>query len=90
MKVINSGLSKEQITGYKRYQQWFRKEGTEILLMIDENRISKKTGGLVNLVNHKENIAFLCIDDVEYCINFFSENRYYTPRLFIKNDRGSL
>lgn len=90
MKVIQSGLSKQQITGCTRYQQWYRKVGNEILLMIDDSRISTKTGDLVNLVNYKENIAFLCVDDMDYCIDFYNKNRYYIPRLFIKNNKGVL
>lgn len=90
MKVINSGLSKEQITGYKKYLKWFKKEETDVLLMVDEKLLSQKTGGLVNLINYKENVAFLCVDDMKYSINFFSDHKHYTLRLFIKNNKGLL
>lgn len=91
MKKINSrGLSKQEITNYKRYERWsLRKEDTkEVLLMIDEKR-RNKNNEIVNLVNHIDNFALLCVDDIGYCNKFFDRHKEYTPRVFIKNNSGS-
>lgn len=90
MKVIQRGLTKQDITSYKRYDRWsLRKEDNkEILLMIDEQK-RNKDNEIVNIVNYKEGFALLCIDDINYCRDFYAKNKEYTPRLFIKNNSAS-
>lgn len=43
-KLNNKGLSKQEITNYRRYDRWYlRKEDTkEVLMMIDETKKIKK------------------------------------------------
>ncbi len=89
-KLNNKGLSKQEITNYRRYERWYlRKEDTkEVLMMIDETKKNKENE-IVNLVNYIDSFALLCVDNIDYCNRFFDKHKEYTPRLFIKNHSGS-
>lgn len=89
MKVLNRGISKEDIVAVKKYSKWYKVINDEIMLVInEEKRNSKKE--LVNMVQWKNNKAFICLDDEEYRTKFFNKHKDLKVRLFVKLDTGLL
>lgn len=89
MKVLNRGISKENIVGVKKYSKWYKVIDNEIMLIISEEKKNSKKE-LVNLVQWKNNKALVCLDSEEYRAKFFNKHKDLKVRLFVKLDTGLL
>ena len=90
MKVLQRGLKKEEIALQKGYMRWYKViDNSEIRFFINESK-RDENGDLSNIIDWKNNIAYLCISSKEYNKNFYSKHKNLKARLFAKENDNSL
>ena len=89
MKKLATNLKKEEIAMAKGYMQWYRLVEGELRLFINEKQKNDE-GILHNIIDWKNNIAYLCINDFEYSKGFYEKNKNYKVRIFVKANAGNL
>ena len=90
MKVLQRGLKKEEIALQKGYMKWYKViNNNELRFFINESK-RDENGYLSNLIDWKNNIAYLCISSKEYNEKFYSKHKNLKARLFAKENDNSL
>lgn len=89
MKLLQRGLKKEDIANAKRYQRWYRVVDNEVRLFVNEELRSEQDT-IVNKIDHRNDKAYLCMEDVEYYEEFYKMHKDLKVRLYVKSDVGSL
>ena len=90
MKVLQRGLRKEEIAMQKGYMKWYKViNGNELRFFINESK-QDENGDLSNLIDWKNNIAYLCISSSEYNEKFYSNHKDLKARLFVKENDNAL
>lgn len=89
MKKIGENLKKEQIAGCKGYMRWYRIIDGELRLFINEKALNDN-GEKLNNVYYTKNVAYLCVDGMDYCNKFYERFKEFPVRVYIKSDLGTL
>lgn len=89
MKILETGLKKEDIALSKRFMHWKKVLDDEIRLFINLDK-EDEDGNLANTIDYKNNIAYLCISSSDYNEKFYSKYKDLKVRLFVREDRKSL
>ncbi|MDY7062898.1 MAG: hypothetical protein SO136_08315 [Sarcina ventriculi] len=89
MKKIRENLRKDQIAECKGYMRWYRVIDGELRLFINEKALNEH-GEKLNNVYYTKNIAYLCVDGIDYCNKFHERFKDLPVRVYIKSDGGSL
>ncbi|WP_147294074.1 hypothetical protein [Romboutsia maritimum] len=73
----------------KKNQKWYKVEGDEVLLLVNE-QLQNNKNQVVNNVDWINSKANLFIETIENSKEFYEKNKELKVRLFIKADEGNL
>ena len=90
MKILARNLKKEEIALQKGYMKWYKVINNEELRFFINESKRDENGDLSNIIDWKNNIAYLCISSREYNEKFYANHKNLKARLFVKENDNSL